>query len=89
MGLCTKCRDYFPPDFMTKVMVDNIIIDMCLFCEQSKSTLVGEDGANYTREFVVSDYAQFMRELKNNQNLKDKISELHVESAVRNMQNDV
>ena len=71
MGFCSKCRDFFPPDFM-----DN---NLCHFCKKESNTIMTEDGILYNKGDVVKDYKIFLNKLKEKGSVKD----INFESMVR------
>jgi len=71
MPVCVKCREMFPPDFVSE-LDDN---DMqCEWCKQGKKSLkyTEKDGStrNYTKEDCVKDYKIFLGMLKDTKDVK-------------------
>lgn len=64
MGLCVKCREFIPPDFM---MEDK----KCAFCEKGQNILFGPNGEMYNKQEVVYDYKVLLGELKDAQSVQD------------------
>ncbi len=64
MGLCAKCRDFFPPDLMFDVEQNGD--QLCAFCERDTQEIrYGErNELVITRKEVVEEYKIFMKKLR-------------------------
>lgn len=74
MGLCLKCKQFLPPDFMmTKEK-------KCHFCERDNTTIFTSDGKMWIKEDVVKDYKELLDMLKDNPEIQKEM----LKSAVKN-----
>ena len=83
MGQCMKCKEFLPPDFLDRIQPGNTPI--CHFCQKGSGLVFGEGSIMYNKNEVVTDYKRFMAELKDSQNITQKITNLTVESAVKDI----
>ena len=73
MGLCAKCRDFFPPDLMFDVEQNGD--QLCAFCQRdTKEIRYGEHNELViTREEVIEEYKLFMRKLREQKDIATAI----------------
>lgn len=64
MGLCQKCHEFIPPDFM----MENA---MCAFCKKETYIIFNNEGVCFHKQDVVTDYKILLSELKDAQSIKD------------------
>lgn len=64
MGLCVKCHEFIPPDFM----MEN---KQCAFCEKGQNVLFGPNGEMYNKQDVVLDYKTLLNDLKDANGIQD------------------
>jgi len=74
MGLCAKCKDFFPPDIMTPADDGD---KLCIFCVRDQKEIVYGDNNEYilSREETVKEYKMFLRELKESKNIARVIAD--------------
>jgi len=63
MGLCAKCRDFFPPDVMVEADGDD---KLCLFCQRDQEEIRYGENDEFVvgRKEIVEEYKIFMKQLK-------------------------
>jgi hypothetical protein len=73
MGLCAKCRDFFPPDLMFDVEQNGD--QLCAFCERDTNEIrYGEHNELViTRKEVVEEYKLFMKKLREQKDIAKTI----------------
>lgn len=76
MGLCSKCRDFFPPDFIN----DGI----CDFCKEGSNTIMNKEGILYTKREVMEDYRIFLGKLKDSKDIQNVNFESMVRQGMKN-----
>ena len=71
MGLCIKCRDFFPPDFLSPLEDED---QECVFCGRGVKYIQynEKDGSvrKYTREDCIRDYKILLGKLKDTKDVK-------------------
>jgi len=71
MPLCQKCRKFFPPQFCNEVDTNEYLCEWCL--RDIDSITVKRDGGQeykYTREQCAKEYEQFIKQLKETEDVK-------------------
>jgi len=71
MGLCSKCRDFYPPDF-----IDN---HMCHFCKKETNVIMSENGEMFNRQDVIRDYKELLNMIKE----KGSVKNIEFESMIQ------
>lgn len=73
MGLCAKCRDFFPPDLMFDTEQNGD--QLCAFCQRDTNEIrYGEHNELViTRKEVVEEYKLFMRKLREQKDIANAI----------------
>lgn len=71
MSLCSKCRKFYPPNFVEKKNDS----DLCIWCNRETEYIsyIDESGKKrkVTKEDIAKEYKQFLAELKDRKNVKD------------------
>ena len=69
MGLCRKCRKFYPPDFIE----EKNGVDMCIWCNREVEYITyKKDGKpkKATKEEIAKEYKMFLNELADRKNVK-------------------
>jgi hypothetical protein len=68
MPLCSKCRNFFPPQFVKKVTNTDYL---CVFCEKGVDEITYGTGnvKKITKDQVVNEYKKFIRMVKEDSNV--------------------
>lgn len=82
MGICLVCNMPMPPDFCEDVFP---VGKKCLFCARDTNVLLGDNNTVYVKQEVSDDYAKLLRRIADSDNVKDKMKELVVNQAVKDM----
>jgi len=73
MGLCAKCRDFFPPDLMFDTEQNGD--QLCVFCQRdTKEIRYGDNNELViTQKEVVEEYKLFMKKLREQRDIATAI----------------
>lgn len=82
MPICYKCHYVISPDFCNPVQPGNLSI--CHFCQQGKDNIFAGD-IMYNKLEVSHDYKIFLKKLAESGNIKDSVTKITVEAAVKGM----
>ena len=85
MPQCAVCKQFLPSDFCEKDVLANI--HRCHFCIKGNNVIY-EGNIMYIKQDVVHDYEVFTKTIANSSNVKEKIKELTIESAVEKYKNE-
>lgn len=97
MPKCEKCNKFMGPDFFWE-NVDHIMEDEslevdaikqlknCQFCREGSDTIVIQ-GIKFHKEKAVKEYAEYIAQIKDSDNIKEKLRELIVDTQVNKMKN--
>jgi len=81
MGLCKKCYDRFPPDFMSELEGDDL---ECIFCKLDKKelTITTEEGftKKYTKEECKKEYETFLNMIKMSPTITEQLKKAEAKS---------
>lgn len=85
MPKCVVCKEIVPPDMIDEQMDPEVMGRVCHFCKSGQNVIFGHDGTAYIKQEVIYDYKKFIDDLAEKQNVKDKLNELTVQTAVKRM----
>lgn len=80
MPKCNKCNDFYPSDMVDEKGVDQYL---CHFCRDNVDYLIGADGTKYEKHAVLYEYKQFIEKMANNENIRQKATELALKKAIK------